>query len=89
MIHTKNLAGIWNLKLDENKMGIENKEWENVFNDTINLPSSTSLEKKGTPNKERETGFLTDAYKFEGYVWFSKEIEVEAEQASKAVFRTY
>ena len=45
-----------------------------VWNDTIELPGSTSLAKKGTPSDVRETGFLTEPYKFSGTAWFRRNI---------------
>ena len=44
------------------------------FDDTIYLPGTTSLGKKGSGNAPHETGCLTDPYKFEGTAWFRRRI---------------
>lgn len=67
MINKLDLSGEWLLCLDK-----ECKGTDLVFDDTINLPNTTSNAKKGEYNSERETGFLTDTYKFEGFAWFRK-----------------
>ena len=66
------LDGSWDFRLDADKAGLNQGYFHSSFNDTINLPGTTSQSKKGTPNKEREPDFLTDEYKFEGYAWYRK-----------------
>lgn len=73
MIRTTDLSGEWKLFLD--------KECNDVipaFNDTIDLPNTTSNAKKGEYNDKREEGFLTDTYLFEGYAWFSRSYDFSA-----------
>lgn len=67
------LSGIWEFKLDEDKLGLQEPV---IFDDTIQLPGSTSLAKKGKPNRARETYFLTEVHKFEGYAWYRKEVKL-------------
>ena len=57
MINKLDLSGEWLLCLDK-----ECKGTDLVFDDTINLPNTTSNAKKGEYNTERETGFLTDTF---------------------------
>ncbi len=76
MISKIDLSGEWGLRLDEDKKGIENEFYEQKGNDTIILPSTTSIAKKGKFNTEVETGFLTDEYAFEGYAWYYKKINI-------------
>ena len=52
MINKLDLSGEWLLCLDK-----ECKGTDLVFDDTINLPNTTSNAKKGEYNTERETGF--------------------------------
>lgn len=68
------LDGLWGLQLDEHKEGIKNKFYENEFEDIIMLPSTLSQAMKGMKNNARETGFLTEEYKFEGYAWFQRKV---------------
>ncbi|NLZ46839.1 MAG: beta-glucuronidase [Clostridiales bacterium] len=72
MIKKIDLSGKWHLFLDENMKD------EKDYKDFIILPNTTSNARKGTPNPACETGFLTDAYKFEGNAWFSRKIKIPA-----------
>ncbi len=65
------LEGIWELQLDERKEGLREP-----LADTMTLPGTTSYARKGKPNEAVETGALTDVYKFEGYAWFSREVDI-------------
>jgi len=74
------LSGKWNLKLDKEKLGIEKKYYEGLDTDkTIELPGTVSQQKKSPLTEERATGFLTDPYKFEGYCWYEKSIQIPAD----------
>ena len=82
-----NISGIWNFKLDAEKLGLNNENFksENFFDDTINLPSTTAYEKKGIVNTNRELGFLTEEYPFSGYAWFKRSITIEENLENKCV----
>lgn len=73
MINRLDLRGEWKLCLDKDCKGAIP-----AFNDTIVLPNTTSNAKKGEYNSERETGFLTDTYKFEGHAWFARSVDFSA-----------
>ena len=73
MIARYDLSGVWELSLAQ----MAGKQVPTAFDDTISLPGTTSLAKKGTPNPARETGFLTDAYAFEGQAWFRKTVYLD------------
>ncbi|WP_040952257.1 sugar-binding domain-containing protein [Gorillibacterium massiliense] len=81
MLKKINLEGEWMLQLDEGKKGSSLP-----FTDTILLPNTTSHARKGAKNEEALVGSLTDSYKFEGYAWFAKEVEIPAELAGKTCF---
>lgn len=72
MLTMYDLTGVWDFSMVQMKKGA----FPVAFDDTITLPGTTSLAKKGTPNSNRETGFLTDAYAFEGQAWFHKTIYI-------------
>ncbi len=77
MTEYTDLSGIWELALDEKCSG------ENiVYNDTITLPDTTSNAKKGKFNDSKETGFLTDTYKFEGWAWFRRKVNFDKHDCS-------
>ncbi|PWV99368.1 glycosyl hydrolase family 2 [Paenibacillus cellulosilyticus] len=64
----------------------QNKELQLPFNDTIQLPGTTSYAKKGTRSDAVYVNHLTDEYAFEGYAWFSREIDIPEELQGKACF---
>ena len=68
------LSGEWGFRLDEEKKGIEEHFEKDDLWDVITLPGSTAYAKKGEPNRARETYFLTEVYKFEGYAWYKKTV---------------
>lgn len=82
MITKIGLEGQWRLRLDPGKKGNE----ADPFDDTMNLPGTTSHAGKGPANEEALAGSLTDAFKFEGYAWFSREVDITAEQAGWNAF---
>ncbi|GGO01683.1 glycoside hydrolase family 2 TIM barrel-domain containing protein [Saccharibacillus kuerlensis] len=81
LLSKMDLSGIWKLSMDADKKGRPQ-----TFDDTIELPGTTSHAQKGRRNEEKLAGSLTDAYKFEGYAWFEKEIEISAELINRTVF---
>lgn len=82
-----NLNGKWNLILDKEKKGIQNKYFEcGTWEDFIELPGTISEQKKGIENHEKNEGFLTDPYKFEGFVWFEKKISIQNYDCTKDYF---
>lgn len=68
------LDGLWGLRLDPAKEGIEKKFYNDDFDDSIMLPATLSVAGKGEKNTARETGFLTEEYKFEGCAWFQRKV---------------
>lgn len=65
------LSGEWGLALDKDcTLNLP------CPNDTITLPDTVSHAKKSEYNPQRETGFLTDTYLFEGNAWFSKSVKL-------------
>lgn len=78
MIKTIDLSGNWNFALDADKAGIKKQYYHNLpGDDTISLPGTTSIAKKGTASDVKEIGYLTDPYLFEGYAWYSREIRLD------------
>lgn len=77
------LSGKWKFQLDDEKEGLKKQFEKNEFTDTITLPNTTSYAKKGSPNPEVAIGHLTDAYKTEGYAWFSKNVSIDSKDIGK------
>lgn len=81
MLKKIDLSGVWDFHLDVEKQGATLP-----YDDTINLPGTTAYYKKGKKNLNREIGFLTEEYKFEGYAWFSRIIDICEEDCGKNYF---
>lgn len=62
------LSGQWQVKLDAEKQ----ETMPQAYPETMTLPGTTSAAGLGMPNPAKETGCLTDAYRFEGVVWFMR-----------------
>lgn len=82
---TLDITGIWQFRLDAEKEGADAGFEQGGYDDIITLPGTTSMAKKGEPNPARETGFLTDAYAFEGYAWFAKEIALSPDDLGQPI----
>ncbi|MCQ4085423.1 sugar-binding domain-containing protein [Saccharibacillus sp. JS10] len=81
MLNKINLSGSWQMTLDEQQQGFPQS-----FEDEMELPGTTSHARKGKRNDEKLTGSLTDTYKFEGSVWFQKEVELSEHSATQTIF---
>ena len=76
MINKIDLSGEWGFRADEEMRGIGERYFNILPDDSIVLPTVTSLARKGRLNKKWEKGFLTDLYKYEGYAWFYRTIDI-------------
>ena len=65
------LSGLWQVYLDAEK----SPALPAAYPDAMMLPGTTSAAGLGPENPARETYFLTDARKFEGYAWFMRTFE--------------
>ena len=79
------LRGEWSFALDPNKVGIEEGYFNKGFNDTITLPTTISEAKKGVYSSVQHIGYLTDPYSYQGYSWYSKEIDIPEAVGNKQV----
>ena len=52
MLSKLNLAGEWGFRCDEERLGLANKFYELNADDCIDLPSTTSMAKKGRKKKK-------------------------------------
>ncbi|GGF94880.1 hypothetical protein GCM10010912_44760 [Paenibacillus albidus] len=75
------LEGEWKLQLDERKQGLSLP-----FMDSMTLPGTTSHARKGPKNETVLVDALTDEYWFEGYAWYSKEVEIPESLADKTCY---
>lgn len=83
----QNLAGTWQFALDRDKVGIAQEFYRHTaFADTISLPTTTAEAQKGERGHERRVDCLTEAYHFEGYAWYLREITIPQTEAGKRFF---
>ncbi len=71
MMQKIDLSGLWRVYLDAAKQ----EELPAAYPEAMALPGTTSAAGLGPENPARETYFLTDAHKFEGYAWFMRTFE--------------
>ena len=74
------LRGVWQFRLDAEKAGVEAGYYQQDYEDTITLPTTTAETKKGRKSDAKETGYLTEPYHFEGYAWYRKELTLSDKQ---------
>lgn len=79
MSMTMDLSGVWEFRLDADKVGIERGYYGQELEDTIMLPTTTAEAQKGMRGNAKETGYLTEAYHFEGYAWYSRVLDIPEE----------
>ena len=77
------LSGLWRVYLDADK----SPALPEMYPDEMHLPGTTSFAGLGPENPARETYFLTDAHRFEGYAWFMRTFE-SGDWASQQVMLT-
>ncbi len=70
------LSGAWQFMIDSADEGINNKWYLTDLTDTIHLPGTTDLYKKGYKNKDTVTRHLNRTYKYEGPAWYRKKIHI-------------
>lgn len=79
---TVDLSGKWQLFMDKSKVQSMPKD----FPLSISLPNTTSNARLGEQNPNKDTGYLTDTYAFEGFAWFKKDIFVDEDFTDKNLF---
>jgi hypothetical protein len=66
------LKGQWQFGIDTSNTGIQQNWFLSDLKDSINLPGTTDLNKKGFLNKDSTTMHLNRVYKYEGAAWYRK-----------------
>jgi len=70
------LKGYWQLGIDTAKIGIQQKWFLSELTDSINLPGTTDLDKKGFINSDTTTMHLGRVFKYEGAAWYRKKVVI-------------
>ena len=69
------LSGKWNLAMFDG-MDMNEVSVPPCFSDSMEIPGTTAISKKGKVNTKKEEGFLTEVYPFEGTIVVSKAFEI-------------
>ncbi len=75
------LSGHWDVYLDAQKQ----PSLPCRYPDSIHLPNTTSAAGLGPENPARETYFLTDDHKFEGFAWFRRTFDASGWQQQQVM----
>jgi hypothetical protein len=79
------LSGSWQFAIDTGKAGITEKWFLKDLPDSIKLPGTMDLNKKGLMNADTTTMHLNRVYSYEGVAWYRKEIPVPENWGNKHV----
>lgn len=86
MAYIYDLSGSWKFTLDQAGDGIHRLCSEDFFTDTIELPSTTAIQKKGEVNLAREIGYLTELYPYAGNAWYERELEIDPSEVGNPMY---
>jgi hypothetical protein len=70
------LKGYWQFGIDTAAIGIQQNWFLSELKDSINLPGTTDLNKKGFLNEDTTTMHLSRVYKYEGAAWYRKKVVI-------------
>lgn len=79
------LSGRWQFQLDTANTGILKNLYSSDLSDSINLPGTTDINRKGFINKDTSTMHLNRLYKYEGAAWYRKKIVIPESMHSKHI----
>lgn len=82
---TIDLSGNWKFQLDPDEVGMEEKWFLKVFDDSIQLPGTTDEYKKGIFKDEMADDRLSRVWYWKGAAWYQKEVEIPEDWAGKKV----
>lgn len=86
MARIYDLSGTWKFTLDPMGDGLSRHCLTDFFTDTIELPSTTAIQKKGEENFKKETAHLTEQYPYIGNAWFQKEVSIDPDDVGKPIY---
>lgn len=79
------LSGNWNFKLDKDNVGEQEKWFDNIFKETVNLPGTTDENQKGNKNEAIEINSLNRRYTYTGKAWYQREINIPDNWEKKTI----
>jgi beta-galactosidase/beta-glucuronidase len=82
---TIDLSGIWHFDIDTADIGIQQNWFLSDLKDSVKLPGTTDLNKKGFLNTDTITLHLSRVYKYEGAAWYRKKVVIPESFRNKHV----
>lgn len=79
------LSGNWQFALDSAGIGKDQQWYLSNLNDTITLPGTTDLNRKGFHNTDTTTMHLNRLYIYEGIAWYRKTVTIPRELANQHI----
>ncbi len=79
------LSGSWQFALDTLLNGIAERWYARTLEDSIDLPGTTDLSKKGFYNKDSTTMHLSRVYRYEGPAWYRKKLTIPEDFKGKYI----
>ncbi|MCB9334466.1 MAG: beta-galactosidase [Lewinellaceae bacterium] len=79
------LAGQWQFALDTAGTGMQQRWYRSDLTDSIHLPGTTDLSRKGFLNMDTTTMHLNRVYRYEGAAWYRKQVVIPAAFAGKHI----
>ncbi len=79
------LEGKWQFSLDTANKGMAQNWFKNLLPDSIDLPGTTDLRKKGFLTTDSSLLHLSRVYSFVGVCWYRKQIDIPNEWADKHI----
>ncbi len=89
MIKKIDLSVLWDFELDADKKGIEGRFFDRKKNDSINLPGTTSIAKKGTNNAQFEFFLGNDAALWSEYTPVIYRLEINIDGTNEKSITTF
>jgi hypothetical protein len=82
---TIDLSGVWKFQLDPDNIGITEKWFNKEFSDSVLLPGTTDINRKGIFLDERAVDRLSRVWFWEGAAWYQKEVIIPENWKDKKI----
>jgi hypothetical protein len=73
---TLSLAGTWKFRLDAGDVGVKEKWFAQMFDDTVQLPGTTDENHKGIRKDEQAIDRLSRVWYWKGPAWYQREVTI-------------
>jgi len=79
------MSGIWQFATDTANAGVPQRWYLTDLKETVNLPGTTDLNKKGILNTDSSTMHLSRVYKYEGAAWYRRKVIIPESYRGKHI----